>query len=120
MVEGEARTVQHQAIGQAGIAIEPITQDGMSQAIWMSCMHAQLMCSTGQGSELHPRMVGLTGDDLPVGDAQFAVHGVENLPRPIVYIHTEGEFDMPGVFGDVSFQQGDIGLANMSLLELPG
>ena len=84
----------------------------------MGGMDTQLMGTSRVGGEEDPCRVPAALDDFPVGDTEFAVGGVEDLPRPAGGVDAEGEFDVSRVRFDPTLNQRHVGLAHPSSLKL--
>ena len=95
VVECQARAVQHETVG--GVAVEAVPEDGVTEAVRMGGMDTQLMGTSRVGGEEDPCRVPATFEDFPVGDTEFAMDGVEDLPRPVGGVDAEGELDVSRV-----------------------
>ena len=93
MVEGQTCAVEHETV--CGFAVEAVTDDGVAEAFRVSGVDTQLVGASRFGGEAYPCRVISTLDDFPVCDTEFAVDGIEDLPRTVGEIDAEGEFDVP-------------------------
>ena len=54
VVEGQTRAMQHEAVGQRGVAIQAVTDDGVAESLRVSRMDSQLMGAARQRREAYP------------------------------------------------------------------
>ena len=94
--------------------IEPVANDGATEAKGMGSVQPQLMGPAGQGRELNQALPQTCFPFLPKGDAQFPLLRVVDLIGAIFRIQPEFQSNLPRISCHLPAEQGQIVLFHLA------
>ena len=115
--EGDRLRVEHQPCVRP--TIQTVTHDRHADATRVRSVDAQLVRAAGLGHEQNLRAPVLARQYLPFGDRCFAVFLVDDLPRPVVEVDTQGQLDRAAFRRYVAVEPRDVALVDRALRKAP-
>ena len=109
------------AVRGFGITVEGVAEDrGTDPALvrWRGGMDAELVGSSGLGTEFDPGRSVISGDHAPEGSGGTSLPRTDDLSGAMIPVHAQGQFDDTLLLLEGSIQDRFVGLPDLALLKL--